>query len=191
MVSVCAKDLINSIWTTRTTVFNTPSYKVITLLRSAVGIGSQNGLSTASIPPSWEKDVIHPDEKLRLLHGSISVQVNTTTNTLSLWLKHDWLKSYTVSSGRLVTHETPKGDFEISLKLWDPFDYENSVGPGHADNQFGNLWLSLNVDGYGIHGTNDPRSIGSNSSRGCIRMHNQDANEVGRAVVVGSKVTIK
>jgi lipoprotein-anchoring transpeptidase ErfK/SrfK len=40
-------------------------------------------------------------------------------------------------------------------------------GPG---NPVGTRWMGLNRAGYGIHGTNEPKSIGKAASHGCIRM---------------------
>ena len=47
---------------------------------------------------------------------------------------------------------------------------------------FSALWLSLSKQHYGIHGTNNPSSIGKAVSRGCIRMHNRDVLELASIV---------
>ena len=137
------------------------------------------------------RGLIYAQEDIKLIRGPIDVTVDIESNMLGLWWDDIHIKSYPVSTGRGSTHETPKGEFRVSLKLWDPFDFENSAAPGHPDNQFGNLWLSLDVKGYGIHGTNDPQGIGQNSTDGCIRLRNEHAREVGDAIVVGSRVVIE
>lgn len=43
---------------------------------------------------------------------------------------------------------------------------------------------------YGIHGTNNPASIGKAVSNGYIRMYNQDVNYVYSLVPIGTEVTI-
>lgn len=43
---------------------------------------------------------------------------------------------------------------------------------------------------YGIHGTNQPGSIGYSASHGCIRMFNKDISELSRIVEVGTPVKI-
>ena len=48
--------------------------------------------------------------------------------------------------------------------------------------------MSLGYKGYGIHGTNHPRSIGKAASHGCIRMRNQDVEDLFARVVVGDPV---
>lgn len=44
---------------------------------------------------------------------------------------------------------------------------------------------------YGIHGTNEPASIGKHISGGCIRMHNQDVVELYDLVPKGTIVEIR
>lgn len=52
-------------------------------------------------------------------------------------------------------------------------------------------WLGLNRKGYGIHGTNEPRSIGRAASHGCIRMSNRDITQFFEMVRVGDVVEIR
>jgi lipoprotein-anchoring transpeptidase ErfK/SrfK len=56
---------------------------------------------------------------------------------------------------------------------------------------FGVLWLSLSKQGYGIHGTNDPSSIGKAVSHGCVRMHNRDVLQLAEKVPNGTRVIIR
>ena len=45
-------------------------------------------------------------------------------------------------------------------------------------------------DGYGIHGTDEPQSIGRAASHGCVRVRNEDAELLFRIVPVGTPVFI-
>jgi hypothetical protein len=45
-------------------------------------------------------------------------------------------------------------------------------------------------DGYGIHGTNNPASIGQAVSHGCIRLRNEDVTQLYHMVTVGTPVFI-
>ena len=45
-------------------------------------------------------------------------------------------------------------------------------------------------DGYGIHGTNDPESIGHAASHGCVRLRNEDVEKLYDMVPVGTPVYI-
>jgi len=64
------------------------------------------------------------------------------------------------------------------------------VIPAGADNPLGTRWIGLDRKGYGIHGTNQPRSIGHAASHGCIRMSRADLEELFRTVRVGDTVEI-
>jgi hypothetical protein len=57
---------------------------------------------------------------------------------------------------------------------------------------FGTRWMKLNVPwgGYGIHGTDNPSSIGTAASHGCVRMYNEDVNELYDIVPLGTPVQI-
>jgi hypothetical protein len=55
----------------------------------------------------------------------------------------------------------------------------------------GPRWLGLSRKGFGIHGTNDPRSIGKAASHGCIRLRNRDIRELFSMVNVGDTVEIR
>jgi lipoprotein-anchoring transpeptidase ErfK/SrfK len=45
-------------------------------------------------------------------------------------------------------------------------------------------------DGYGIHGTDHPESIGQSVSHGCVRMHNEDIERLYPMIAVGTPVYI-
>ncbi|WP_330602875.1 L,D-transpeptidase family protein [Anaerosolibacter carboniphilus] len=57
---------------------------------------------------------------------------------------------------------------------------------------FGTRWMGLNVPWgrYGIHGTNNPSSIGRSASHGCIRMRNKDVEDLYRYIKIDTPVTI-
>jgi hypothetical protein len=61
--------------------------------------------------------------------------------------------------------------------------------PGPA-NPVGTRWIGLDKKGYGIHGTNLPRSIGKAASHGCIRMRRRDLEELFAQVRGGDQVEI-
>jgi lipoprotein-anchoring transpeptidase ErfK/SrfK len=71
-------------------------------------------------------------------------------------------------------------------KPWTP-DY---IPGGSPSNPMGAAAMTLNVDQYAIHGTNNPSSIGGFVSFGCIRMHNRDILDLYKRVKVGTKVVV-
>ncbi|MFC4808334.1 L,D-transpeptidase [Paenibacillus sp. GCM10023250] len=88
------------------------------------------------------------------------------------------VRGFPVGIGRMVTR-TPTGEFEIINKQPNP------GGP------FGVLWMGLSKPHYGIHGTNDPGSIGREVSHGCIRMYNDDVLALSALVPIRTRVTIR
>jgi lipoprotein-anchoring transpeptidase ErfK/SrfK len=74
----------------------------------------------------------------------------------------------------------------------DPTYYHSGVViPPGPDNPVGTRWVGLSQKGYGIHGTNEPGSIGKARSHGCIRMRNRDVEEFFTLVSVGDTVEIR
>jgi len=97
-----------------------------------------------------------------------------------LYLEQDGriVKSYAVGIGKMLT-QTPVGEFRIVNKT------------PHPGGPFGAYWLGLSKPHYGIHGTNNPASIGHEVSHGCIRMYNPDVVELAKLVPVGTPVLIR
>lgn len=88
------------------------------------------------------------------------------------------IKAYPVGIGKMAT-QTPTGEYTIVNK---------SPNPGGP---FGAFWMGLSKPHYGIHGTNDPSSIGKEVSHGCIRMYNKDVLELSKILPIGTRVTIR
>ena len=99
-------------------------------------------------------------------------------------------KMYTVAVGKPST-PSPVGTFHIERRVKNPtYQHEGKTvlpGPG---NPVGTRWMGLSVKGYGIHGTNEPRSIGKAASHGCIRMAKADLEEMYEMVAVGDTVEL-
>ncbi|MFB6465546.1 L,D-transpeptidase family protein [Cytobacillus sp. Hz8] len=105
------------------------------------------------------------------------IQVSLNKRSLSLFNNNRLIRTFPVGIGKMVT-QTPVGEFVIVNR--EP----NPGGP------YGVMWLSLSKVGYGIHGTNNPYSIGKMVSSGCIRMHNKDVLELASIVPNGTSVRI-
>ena len=87
---------------------------------------------------------------------------------------------------------SPEGEFQIINRLSNPTYYHpGKVIPAGPDNPLGSRWIGLNLKGYGIHGTNAPRSIGKAASHGCIRMAKRDLERFFEMVRVGDTVVIR
>lgn len=119
---------------------------------------------------------IYRDLFLRV-QSTYEILVNTNKFLLSLFQDGKLIKNYPIAIGKPST-PTPKGTFTIVNKAHNP------GGP------FGARWLGLSIKGYGIHGTNDPSSIGKAVSNGCIRTYNDNIIELYNTVPIGTTVRI-
>jgi len=99
-------------------------------------------------------------------------------------------KVYPVAVGRPST-PSPTGTFTIERRVSNPtYSHDGTVVPPGPGNPVGSRWMGLSVRGYGIHGTNQPRSIGKAASHGCIRMARPDLEELYAQVHVGDTVVL-
>ena len=107
------------------------------------------------------------------------IVVNIRNYSLTLYRNGAIYKTYPIAVGKAAT-PTPRGTFHIKNKALNP------GGP------FGARWMGLSATSgcYGIHGTNNPSSIGKSISNGCIRMHNKDVIELFNLVPIGTVVKI-
>jgi len=86
---------------------------------------------------------------------------------------------------------SPAGSFTIVDRIPDPTWYtKGRIVPPGKGNPLGTRWLGLSVKGYGIHGTNNPASVGHNASHGCIRMRNHDVEQLFEMVSIGDAVEL-
>jgi lipoprotein-anchoring transpeptidase ErfK/SrfK len=99
-------------------------------------------------------------------------------------------KVYGVAVGKPST-PSPVGAFTIERRVANPTYRHNgkTVLPGPG-NPVGTRWMGLSKHGYGIHGTNEPKSIGKAASHGCIRMSQADLEEFYELVAVGDTVEL-
>lgn len=127
---------------------------------------------------SLEKEVIYPDQELKVLKNSLKVLIDKSENRLYLFAGDHPLKKYIVSTGK--DNSTPEGDFKIVNKLKDPTWYKTgAIIPAESpDNHLGPRWLGFDKKGYGIHGTVHPEDLGKSVSQGCVRMKNDEVEEL-------------
>jgi lipoprotein-anchoring transpeptidase ErfK/SrfK len=123
-------------------------------------------------PPQRRIVVSIPDRKLALIEDGRVVKV------------------YPTAVGRAAS-PTPSGTFTIIQRISNPAWYGPGtvIAPGRG-NPLGTRWLGLSRKSYGIHGTNEPRSIGRNASHGCVRMRNRDVEDLFARVAVGDVVEL-
>ncbi|KAF1085843.1 putative L,D-transpeptidase YkuD [Sporotomaculum syntrophicum] len=107
------------------------------------------------------------------------ISINTTIRKLNYYIGERLIKVYPIAVGKPST-PTPAGSYKVKNKI---------VNPGGV---LGTRWIGLTIPGgnYGIHGNNNPSSIGQAVSLGCIRMHNHHIEELFPCVYIGTPVHI-
>jgi lipoprotein-anchoring transpeptidase ErfK/SrfK len=125
-------------------------------------------------------------------HAEWRIVVSIPDRKLVLFDGDRVAKTYDVAVGKPST-PTPAGQFRIVNHIQNPTYYGSNgtvIAPG-KNNPVGTRWMGLSAPGYGIHGTNVPSSIGRAASHGCIRMRQQDLEELFDLVNVGVTVELR
>jgi lipoprotein-anchoring transpeptidase ErfK/SrfK len=136
--------------------------------------------------------------------ADISIQVSRAESALRATRADGTLVFFApVSSGS--THDPlPPGDWTVTGVAWHPVFHYNPdlfwdakpsdvgapIKPG-PNNPVGVVWIALNLEHYGLHGTPEPGNIGHTESHGCVRLTNWDAARLAALVKPGTAVTFK
>ena len=135
-------------------------------------------------------DRLDVGQQLKIPSYKLSIWVDKSDNTLILKADEQVLKSYVVSTG--TDNSTPVGTFKVTDKLENPTWYKAGAvkKPGAPDNQLGTRWIGWDLKGYGIHGTIEPDRLGQQVTAGCVRMKNEEVEELFKLVPPGTPVTV-
>jgi LysM repeat protein len=134
---------------------------------------------------------IRAGQKLKVNKGPFAAVVDLSDFELTVHAHGYFICRYPVGIGK--DNSSPIGTFVVLNKVANPqyTDPEGRViASDDPNNPLGERWIDLG-DSYGIHGTIDPNSIGRAESRGCIRLRNEDVEEVYDLLTVGSQVVIQ
>ena len=128
----------------------------------------------------------------------VVITVDRANFRLRLFKNLKLSKTYPIALGE-AGRETPSGVYSIANKAVNPSwyvpdsdwagDKAGQVIPPGPDNPLKARWLGV-YDGVGVHGTADRGSIGTNASKGCIRMLVEDVKELYDEVPVGAAIKI-
>lgn len=132
-----------------------------------------------------ENNTIYPGGRLLLPAAPFVLQVDKSAKTVDLAMNGKLFKRYIVGLG--VNGKTPVGKFQTVVHQVNP-DWTPPGGGiikfGDPKNILGTRWMSIqdatrpDIKGFGIHGTPLRDSIGADTSNGCIRMLNEDVEEL-------------
>ena len=144
------------------------------LLVAVAQVPAQDKIAGSAVASRNRRIIVSvPDRKLALIDNGRVIRI------------------YPVAVGARVS-PSPAGEFKVVSRLSKPTYYHPGVViPPGKDNPLGTRWIGLDRKGYGIHGTNQPRSIGKAASSGCIRMAKADLELLFDEIRVGDPVEIR
>ncbi|PYL97650.1 MAG: murein L,D-transpeptidase [Verrucomicrobia bacterium] len=131
-----------------------------------------------------------------------NVKVDVKTNMLGVFDDDKIIAAYPVTVGSKQT-ATPIGEWKVrGVAKLPTFRYDERmlkhgersknfhILPPGPNNPVGVVWIALNKRGIGIHGTDDPNTIGQAVSHGCIRLANWDVVRLAGRVKAGAPVSV-
>ena len=133
---------------------------------------------------------------------NVVIRIETKTNLLEVYDGEKLIAAYPVTVGSTHT-ASPVGEWKVrGIAKMPKFRYDKEmlkhgqrsgnfyVLPPGPRNPVGVMWIALNKKGIGIHGTNDPGSIGHAASHGCVRLANWDVVRLATKIKSGDSVSI-
>ncbi len=164
------------------------------------GLGSDGVAGTATIN-KINAEIKSKNYRIGLRKPNIKnsgdlILINKSSNTLYLMRNGSIFKSYPVATGK-AANLTPDGKHKVVVKYVNPGWGGGSSGKpipgGVPHNPLGTRWIGINYGGggqYGMHGNSNPKSIGRYASAGCVRMFNEDVEDLYEHVKIGTPVWI-
>ena len=143
-----------------------------------------------TVTKAWLDSAQNADVELRSV--STHIQVDLEARTLTLFDNGQAVLSTPVAIGS-AEYPTPTGMFSVTDKLQDP-NPDGAYGP-YALGLSGRSEVLTDFAGgdgqIGIHGTNDPSSIGQAVSHGCIRVPNEVITQLNELLPLGTPVVVR
>jgi lipoprotein-anchoring transpeptidase ErfK/SrfK len=150
--------------------------------------------------PTVELSTVPVEPKVRAGGLGPTVVVRLDRNRLDLYDGFDLVRSWDVATAK-PGYITPTGVWTIWDKRENPTWYNPAldswgadlpaVVPGGPGNPMGTRALYIDAPGLiRIHGTTDPTSIGRYASHGCIRMRNEEIEDLFERIPVGAHVIV-
>jgi hypothetical protein len=132
-------------------------------------------------------ELLRAGQMIKIIHGPFHAKISRSTFTMDVYLQRTFVHSFRVGLGQ-EGRETPTGLWSVRQggKLIKPPWSDPETGKllhyGDEGYALGSRWIALDGlggnakgrTGFGIHGTVEPETIGTKSSKGCIRLHNGD-----------------
>ncbi|WP_232735771.1 L,D-transpeptidase [Alteribacter populi] len=126
--------------------------------------------------------------------GDPYLVINKDRQEMAFLTEGEVKQVFPVAIGK-VGDETPEGEFTILIKAINPYYRKGDIPGGDENNPLGSRWIGFDAENtngriFGIHGTNNPHSIGNAVTAGCIRMRNEDVEVLFEEIPIGMKVLV-
>lgn len=164
--------------------------------------GSEVGLKAANELEDQPHAQAGSPEENKGAPANVAIKLDTKTNMLEVHEGDKLIAAYPVTVGSTHT-ASPVGEWKVrGIAKMPKFRYDKEmlkhgqrsgnfyVLPPGPRNPVGVMWIALNKKGIGIHGTNDPGSIGHAASHGCVRLANWDVVRLATKIKSGDSVSI-
>lgn len=146
------------------------------------------------------RNIVRLGQKLKLVRGPFHATISKSEHLLHLYMADKYVRSFPVALG--VDGSTPSGTWRVSNRQEDPGWTDPRTGqrwhPSDPSNPIGEFWIgmegirgdALGQNGYGIHGTIEPETVGKDASMGCVRMKAEDIALLYKLLLVGESYVV-
>ena len=136
---------------------------------------------------------------MKVVKGPFRVKIQLSKFNMDLYLQEQYVKSYKIGIGK-PGEETPTGNWRLKRAgksdkrpQWYSKEMRKMLVGDDPEYPLGARWIPItclkgdgvDVTGIALHGTNDPKSIGTRCSLGCIRLRDEDVIEVYNVLAAG------
>ena len=159
------------------------------------GVSEEESDSAAVLPERLQRKIV--SYETREAPGTIVIDTGNTT--LYYVLGQGRAIRYGVGVGRegftwsgvqTVSRKASWPDWHPPAEMIARQPYLPRFVAGGPGNPLGAAAMYLGSSAYRIHGTNDPSTIGKFVSSGCIRLTNEDVQDLASRVSIGTKVVV-
>jgi lipoprotein-anchoring transpeptidase ErfK/SrfK len=136
--------------------------------------------------------------------GEITIQVSGADSSLRAMKPDGTVVFFAPVTSGSEHDPLPVGDWKVTGVAWQPpFHYnpklfwdanpkdQKATLKAGPNNPVGVVWIDLNLDHYGLHGTPEPGRVGVAQSHGCVRLTNWDVARVAALVKPGTPVLFR
>jgi lipoprotein-anchoring transpeptidase ErfK/SrfK len=164
------------------------SFHVAGLLLAIVSVATPVPVLSQAFQPTQKLATTNPQP--------IRLEIQRSKRQVVVYHGKTRIKTYPIAVGK-PGWETPLGTFKVQQMMrnpkWISPKTGESIPAGDPENPLGRYWIGFWTDGnnwIGFHGTPNPESVGSAASHGCVRMYNEDVEELFAKVTLGTEVTV-